>query len=61
MANKTINCPQCGKEVELKQDGNRLIAYCYCGGNQLRAVYLTDASNPALPVSFAKSDKKKES
>ena len=58
MDNKTINCPQCGREIELKPlAGNpaKLIAYCNCIGG--RAVYLTDAASP----SSTKSDKKKES
>ena len=64
MANKTINCPQCGREIEIKPqvgDPAKLVAYCYCGGRQLRAVYLTTAANPVYPDSSAKLDKKKES
>ena len=63
MVNKIIKCPNCGQEIELKpQDGNpaKLIAYCYCGGRNLRAVYLTDVPIPAFSAPSVKSDKKKE-
>ena len=55
----SINCPQCGKEIQLQpKEGNpaRLIAFCYCDGRKLRAVYETDA-----PVPPVKSKKEKES
>jgi hypothetical protein len=59
--NRKINCPGCGKEIELeeKQDQpNRLIAFCACNTGNLRPVYETDASPAVVDVDQLQADTK---